>query len=184
MTEERARNLTKRLTASIIAILILTTALTVTTFILVSTMISQTGNIFSTGNVAINLNDGKPIITADDALFEPGATFERPFTIHNLGSCDVWYKFYFENADGELASHIYVEIKDGDKLLASGKLNEITYASSRAIDNTLAAGEKKNLVISFHLEEATGNDMQEELLSFDFSVKAVQAKNNPDKNFD
>ena len=75
MTEERARNLTKRLTASIIAILILTAALTVTTFILVSTMISQTGNIFSTGNVAINLNDGKPIITADDALFEPGATF-------------------------------------------------------------------------------------------------------------
>ena len=56
--------------------------------------------------------------------------------------------------------------------------------STRATDNTLAAGEKKSLTICFHLEEDTGNDMQEELLSFDFSVKAVQAKNNPDKNFD
>ena len=184
MTEERAKNLTKRITASIIAILLLTAALSVTTFILVVSMISTDGHIFSTGNVAINLNDGKPVISGDDALFEPGATFERPFTIENLSSCDVWYKFYFENADSELASHIEVSIKDGDKLLANGKLNELTYASSRAIDNTLAAGEKKSLTICFHLEEDTGNDMQEELLSFDFSVKAVQAKNNPDRNFD
>lgn len=184
MTEERAKNLTKRIAASIIAILLLTAALSVTTFILVFSMISTDGHIFSTGNVAINLNEGKPVISSDDALFEPGATFERPFTVENTGSCDVWYKFYFENIGSELANHIEVTIKDGDTILAKGKMNDLTYASSRAIDNTLAAGEKKSLTICFHLEEDTGNDMQEVLLSFDFSVKAVQAKNNQDKIFD
>ena len=99
MTEERAKNLTKKITASIIAILLLTAALSVTTFVHVVSMISTDGHIFSAGNVAINLNDGKPVISGDDALFEPGATFERPFTIENRSSCDVCYKFYFENVD-------------------------------------------------------------------------------------
>lgn len=46
MTEERAKNLTKKITASIIAILLLTAALSVTTFVLVVSMISTDGHIF------------------------------------------------------------------------------------------------------------------------------------------
>lgn len=64
MTEQAAKGVIRRLTVSIVAIVLLTAALTVTTFILVVSTVSTSGHPFSTGSVTLNLNDGKPIVSA------------------------------------------------------------------------------------------------------------------------
>ena len=52
----------KKLTAGIIILIILSIALCITTFALVYSTISVENNIFKTGSIQINLNDGKPVI--------------------------------------------------------------------------------------------------------------------------
>ena len=77
-----------------------------------------------------------------------------------------------------------VEIREGDVLLASGRMSEMNEKNSVACPENLEVGERKELTIRFLFDEESGNDAQGSLLSFDFSAKAVQTKNNPDKKFD
>ena len=81
MTEQAAKGVIRRLTVSIVAIVLLTAALTVTTFILVVSTVSTSGHPFSTGSVTLNLNDGKPIVSAGECTFAPGQSMERSFTV-------------------------------------------------------------------------------------------------------
>ena len=185
MTEKGAQNIAKRLTTSIIAIILLTAALSVTTFVLVATTFSADGKFtYSAGNVRINLNDGKAVISDYSGSFAPGTKIERSFTIENLSSCDVWYKFYFANVSDAFAESINVEINDGATTLVKGKMAELTEENTEAVEKSLAAGEKKTLTIVFVFDEtAGGNSPNGRVLAFDFSAKAVQVKNNPDKKF-
>ena len=52
----------KKLTGSIIAVIVLAICLCITTFALVWATVSVDNNLFHTGTVKINLNDGKPVI--------------------------------------------------------------------------------------------------------------------------
>ncbi len=184
MTEQKAKNLVRRLTASIVAIILLTAALSVTTFVLIYTSLSEEGSLFfTTGNVRLNLNDGKPVITDSECLFAPGSQVEKQFTVENLSTCAVWYKFYFTNISGSIADDISIEIRDGDNVLMQGKMSELTEKNTAAADKALDVGEKKTLTIIFRFDEDAGNDKQGLLLSFDINAKAVQTKNNPDKKF-
>lgn len=184
MMEQSARSIARRLTASIVMILLLTAALSVTTFLLVETHLSSEGSLlFRAGEVRLNLNDGQPVITESDCLFAPGTNVEKPFTIENGSTCAVWYKFYFTNTDGVLAEDITVEIRDGDTVLVAGKMAELTEAASGAVATCLDVGEKKTLTMVFRFDETADNDRQGLYLRFDFSAKAVQVKNNPDKKF-
>lgn len=186
MTERQAKSIAHRLTASIIAVILLTAALSVTTFILVSnTLTTEGAALFRTaGDVRLNLNDGKPVITGSDRLFAPGTEVERQFTVENTGSCAVWYKFYFREISGTTAQDIAVEIRDGDRVLASGRMSEMTEENTQALDTALEVGERRTLTLVFRLDENAGNDAQGQLLCFDFSARAVQCRNNPDKKFD
>ena len=108
---------------------------------------------------------------------------ERSFTVENLSTCAVWYKIYFSNVSGEMADAVDVEIRDGDKVLASGKLNDLTEENTAAYEDALDIDGKKTLTVRFHFDENAGDALQNALLSFDFSARATQVPNNPDKKF-
>lgn len=184
MTGQTEKNLAWRFAASILMILLLTAALSVTTFVLVLSTISTDGHLFGTGSVRLNLNDGKPVITEEDCILQPGSVYEKEFTVENLSTCDVWVKFYFTNVSGSLAQAITVEIADGDTVLARGKLSEMTEENTAACPESLTLGDRKTLTIRFRFAENAGNELQGVLLRFDFNAKAVQTKNNPEKTFD
>ena len=52
----------RKLTGSIVAVVVLAVCLCVTTFALAWATVSVDNNLFHTGTVKINLNDGKPVI--------------------------------------------------------------------------------------------------------------------------
>lgn len=177
-------NLSRKLAAGISILIILSICLCITTFALVFSILSVEGNIFSTGVVKINLNDGAPVIEENDFTFEPGATVVKEFFVENDSTCDVYYKIYFDNVDGELADVLEIAIYDGNEVLWVGKATTLTRSSVMAADKVLTMGEKRVLKVSFHYPEAAGNSTQNQVLRFDFCASAVQAANNPNKVFE
>ncbi len=175
----------KQLARGIAAIIILSACLVVTTAALVFATVRVNENFFHTGKIELDLNGGKPVITeADGYLFEPGMTVVRPFYVKNVGTGDAWYKLYFENVSGGLADILDITILDGSTVLYSGTANELSEANVEIAEGVLLVGERKDLTITFHYPESGGNAGQGEDLLFDFCAKAVQTKNNPDKNFE
>ena len=174
----------KKLTGSIAAIAILSVCLFVTTFALIYSSVVVDDNIFGTGEVKINLNDGNPIIREDEFMFAPGMTVQKDFFLENLGSTDVYYRLYFDNVSGELSEFLDITIKDGDKILYSGKADELSEENAVAAREILKPNERRNLTVTFYYPENCGNGGQSSYLSFDLKAEAVQAKNNPDRLFD
>lgn len=175
----------KKLTGSIISVVILAICLCITTFALVWATVSVDNNLFHTGSVKINLNDGKPVIEEHEFLFEPGMTVKKDFFIENNSTWDVYYKLYFTNVEGGLADVLQITIKDGDNTLYSGTVAELTKENvTAASDDILKIGQRKTLTVYFHYPEERGNDTQNLTLSFDLCADAVQTKNNPNRLFD
>ncbi len=179
----KSSNVEKRLGGSILAIVLLSICLIITTSALTYSMVSIEDNIFNIGTVDIDLNGGKEIISDPTLYFESGMTLKKNFYIRNDSTCDVYYKIYFQNIGGSLAGYMNVKICDGEKVLYQGMLSQLTRDSVLAADDVLAVGEKRELQIYFHLPENVGNKAQGLLLSFDIAADAVQAANNPQKNF-
>ncbi len=177
-------NAAKKLTVSIVLVILLAVCLAITTFAIVYSMVSVESNLFTTGVLQINLNDGKTVIHQGDHLLEPGATVKKDFFIENQSTCRVYYKLYFQNVSGGLADVLTVKICDGDTVLAQGTPNQLLRDNVATVDTALDIGEKKDLQIYFCFPADVGNSAQDQLLSFDFAADAVQAKNNPNKNFD
>lgn len=173
----------KKLTAGVVTIIILAFCLCLTTFALVWATVSVEDNLFRTGKVAINLNDGKPVIKEDEFLFEPGMTVVKDFFIENNSTHDVYYRLYFDNITGGLADVLRVQIKDGGKVLLEGTPNALVKQNVSAAEDVLKLKERKTLAIVFHFPKESGNDAQNLTLAFDFCAEAVQTKNNPDKSF-
>lgn len=174
----------KKLTASVVAIVLLAICLCITTFALLYSMVAVENNLFETGEVKINLNDGKPVIEEHEFLFEPGMTVEKDFTIENESTCDVYYRLYLENLEGGLADVLDISIRDQERVLYSGKAADLTREQSSAMQDALKLHEKRELTISFHFPEETGNSGQDLYLSFDLKADTVQTKNNPDRLFE
>ncbi len=173
----------KRLTASVFIIALLSICLCITTAALALSAVSVENNVFTTAKVKINLNDEKPVIKEGEFLFEPGMTVKKDFFIQNLSTCEVYYKLYFKNVSGDLASLLNIKICDGDKTLFSGNAQSLSRAEVSAADDILAINEKRDLQIYFHLPKDAGNEAQSKFLTFDFAADAVQVKNNADKVF-
>ena len=174
----------RKLSAGILLIVALVGCLCITTFAALFLSVNVGGNTFETGGVGINLNDGNPVIEADEFLFEPGMTVEKDFFVENTGSDDVYYKLYFKEVLGDLAENLEISITDGEKVLLSGKINELTEEAVDAVDDILAIGERRDLKMIFHFPEDSKKDFQSNDLSFVFYAKSVQAKNNTEKVFD
>ena len=173
----------RKLTGGIITIIILSICLCITTFALIWSTVSQENNFFHTGNVKINLNDGKPIIEEHEFIFEPGMTVKKEFFIENQSTWDVYFKLYFDNADGGLADVLLITVKDGDKTLYSGTANELNRTAVQAADDTLKIGERRKLNVYFYYPDSSGNETQNKYLTFDLCADTVQTKNNPNKLF-
>ncbi len=174
----------KKLTSGIITVIILSICLCITSFALIYASVSVENNIFATGKVKINLNNGKPIITENEFIFEPGMTVEKEFFIENLSSDSIYYKVYFMNVRGGLSDVLTVTVKDKDTVLFEGTAAEFTKAGVTSPDEPLEIGERKAFTVTFHYPEESGNDTQNLSLSFDLAADAVQTKNNPNKLFD
>lgn len=174
----------KKLAASFITVVILSICLCVTTGALVWTSVTLENNLFHTGAVKVNLNDGKPIIQEHELLFAPGMTVQEEFFLENLSTVDVYYKLYLDDIEGGLAEVLEISIKDGDKTLFEGQINEMTRENVDVADDVLKLNERRNLTAYFYFPEDAGNVVQNQRLAFTLKVDAVQTKNNPDKVFD
>ncbi len=174
----------KRLTVSMAIIFLLCICLCITSSALVYSVVSVENNLFVTGTVNINLNDGQPVIEENEFLFEPGMTVVKEFFVENESSCDVYYKLYFQNVNGDLADVLQVSVRDGEQVLFSGTARTMSRQSMKAAEDALRIGERRQLQIWFHFPEAAGNSAQNAWLTFDFAADAVQTKNNTDRTFD
>lgn len=184
MSNKKENHTSRKLTASVVAVIILSICLCITTYALVMVSVSVRDNYFKTGSIEINLNNGKPVIEEHEFLFEPGMTVTKDFFIQNESTWDVYYKIYFDDVKGGLATVLQITISDGDKVLFEGTAAELSETNVGAADDTLRLGEIRNLTISFHYPESAGNVTQDMSLTFKLCADAVQTKNNPDKLFD
>lgn len=174
----------KKLTRAIILAVFLAICLCITTYALVMAHVSVKENRFQTGSVDINLNDGKPVIEEHEFLFEPGMTVIKDFFIQNESTCEVYYKLYFDKVAGGLANVLEITIQKGDKILYRGTAASLSLAKVAAADDVLGVGERRELTILFHYPEGADNSGQGHELTFDLCAKAVQTRNNEDKEFE
>lgn len=181
---EKTDKTTVKIKKSIAAVVILFICLAATTFALIYSMVKVEDNVFQTGEVEIDLNDGQPVIEDHMFLFEPGMTVEKYFFVENKGTCDIYYRLYFDNVKGKLADVLDVTVKDGQAVLFSGKASELTKNEAAKDTTPLMTGERRNLTILFHYPEAAGNSTQGEWLSFELVADATQTRNNPDMIFE
>ncbi len=174
----------KKLTSSVVTVIVLAVCLCITTFALVWATVSVENNLFHTGTVKINLNDGKPVIEEHEFLFEPGMTVKKDFFIENQSTWDVYYKLYFIDVEGGLADVLEVTVKDGEKVLYKGKANALTKENVGAANDILKLNERRELTVFFHFPEEARNQTQALWLTFSMQADAVQTKNNPNRLFD
>ena len=178
-------NKTKKLSVSLTVLILLIVGLCTTSFALANRVIKVENNSFQTGGIDIDLNNGEPVITAGEFLFEPGMTVEKPFYIQNNGTWDVYYKLYFAQIDGDLGDILDVTIlNEEDVTLIAGKLSALTKGNVSALEDVLEVHERKDLTIRFHFPEQAGNAVQSGALTFEFSAIAVQTKANSGKEFE
>ena len=174
----------KKLKVSLIVLIILMSLLTILSFSLVYSIVSVDSNIFKTGQVSINLNNGKPVIDEEGYFFNPGKdVLNEEFFLENNSSCDVYYRLYFDNLEGALADILIVNIYNGEQVLYSGRVSDLTQDNVLAADDVLKIGEKRILRITFEFPKGNGTINGEPILKFDLCADAVQTKNNPDKLF-
>lgn len=178
----------KKLRSSIAIAVLLALMLGITTYALFASIVQVEDNRFTTGTVKLNLNDGEPVITAEEYLFEPGMRVEKPFFIENEGSADAYYKLYVQDVEGGLADVIHVKVCEqdsaGEKVLYTGSLSAFTRGSAEIRDGVLAAGERKELTILFTFPESAGNKAQNQQLQFSLGAVATQTRNNPEHSFE
>ncbi len=173
----------RKLTAGIIAIIVLSVCLCITTFALIYASVTIDENLFHTGTVKINLNDYKPVIEESDFLFEPGMTVKKDFFVKNESTEDVYYRIYFDEVSGGLRDILEITIKDGETVLWQGTANELTRDKVAAAQNELAKNARRDLQISFYYPPDSGNEGQGLDLEFELCAEATQTKNNDERKF-
>ena len=174
----------RRLAMSIMAVIVLTVCLCITTYALVMVSVGMSGNYFHTGTIAINLNDGEPVIDERELLFCPGMSIEREFFIKNDSTWDVYYRIYFDETEGGLSDVLRITVKSGSYVLFEGTAKELSRQNVRAGDDELRPGEKRNLKVIFEYPEEATNETQDMSLTFKLCADAVQTKNNPYRSFE
>lgn len=174
-------HINKKLQINVITLILLCLGLCITSFAISYTWIKIENNYFHTGEIKINLNDGKPIISENDHLFEPGMTVEKNFFIKNSGIEPIYYKLNFKGVSGELSEAIVVTILDKNHIeLVSGKIYE--FETDKELIGSLSGNEKQDLIARFHFPKSEGNKYKGKSLQFEMSAIAVQTKNNDKDN--
>ena len=176
-------------TATAAAVILLAAGFLMTSFALIRVSQEVKENEFQTGTVKLNINDGLPVIDADDLeeefrRLEPGMQVRKTFFVENLSSGPVYYRVYLDKVEGTLAEILDIRIQDGETVLCCGKARELT-RSAVLEKGELGTGEnaRKELTIWFIYPKEAGNETQDRSMTFELCADAVQMKNNPDRRF-
>ncbi len=181
---KRNKQTISRLIRGSVFVVFLVVAFTITTYALVHHEVMVEENQFQTGVISIDMNEGAPLITKGEFLFRPGMTVEKEVCLENNSTCDVYYKLYFSDIIGELADIVTITIKNGEEVIYSGLLTEMTREKVEAADDVLKMGEVRYFTVLLHFSSEADNSMQAGTLSFTMNADAVQTRNNLDKQFD
>ena len=173
----------KRRWTGIFYIFLLVAAFGITSFALMYQKVMVEENLFATGRVDICLNNDQPVFD-EEILFEPGMRVAKEFTLCNDSTCEVYFRLWFSEIEGAFAEELEDCVTDCGSILFEGKFSEMSGIKSEGADGTLAVGEQRVLVITFHVTEDCENSMQGQTLLFDLNAEAVQAVNNPDGVFE
>jgi hypothetical protein len=196
-----------KLRRSIIAVLLLILAWVLVTYAVATSEVDSDVNHAHTGKVDItlvdkagNANEKATLFDGSDTHFEPGATEVRQLWVRNDGTAAAWFKLYFTDVVGNLATVCDVTVTDlgpvdkagegvtGDttaeaKVLFSGKASELTLDSQSVTAGLLDGSQTRLIEIKLHYPESAGNAGQGQSLSFAIGATAVQAKNNENADF-
>jgi len=179
-------NTFRKLKLSLATIIILCICLMVTSFalgILASKYLRD--NQFTTGDLDIEIIQKNSINIVDS--IEPGMTINKRFTIKNNSEIPVYYKVYFENVDGDLKDSIEVKLIENTtgEVLYDGLAKDFvqTNPEVKSGEKILEQGSEE-MTLKFYLPEISKNKCLGDELLFDITATAVQAKNNPNKEFE
>ena len=125
-------------------------------FAVVSSAVLTTSRFWESENVQIWLNDEEPIISGEGIFFEPGMNYTKDFELRNDGKTILSYRLYFDNVDGGLADVVEVTIRDGEKVLYQGTINELNKYDTRNAEEGIRPRETKVLTISFDYPKYAG----------------------------
>lgn len=168
----------RRWMGSAVVTVLLALGLVVTTLAIALSVAERPDNIFSTGKIWLNLNNRNPVITEGEYLFEPGMTVNKTFFLENEGA-ECWYRLYFNNVSGSLASVLDVTVSDGETVLFTGKMSDLTQSSADwlgILPAVGATGSYRTLTITFHFPEDAGNAAQGGTLQFDLCADGTQVQ--------
>lgn len=177
----------KRLSISVAALVTLCLSLCICSFAIGYTFMTVENNMFNTGVIDIELSDSDFILAdgSSEFLFEPGMTVVKTFSIENRSADPdgIYYKLYFKDITGMLAETIDVTILDSTgATVLSGKLANLT-RDKVTMSGSMGMGQTMNFTAEFHYPTSSGNEGQGTETTFVLCAEAVQAKNNPSKQF-
>lgn len=142
-------------------------------------------NRFEMGSIAVDLNEGQPILPDEGVHLEPGRTVVEDFTVSNVGSAECYYRLHIANLQGALAPALHVTIvrpADGATLY-SGSAIDLERGDLCQSPTPLAPGATDTLTMQVKMSEGSGNESQGTDVTFDVALDAVQARNNTGREF-
>lgn len=178
----QSQNTKRKVYGSIFIVLVLSVMLALTTVALFASVLTSEDNFFETAQVKIDVNDGQVLFDGNMHI-EPGMTLKEDLVIKNLSTVDVYYRLYLENVDGALKDALIFKIYDGEELLYSASAADFSEQNPFVGQEILQPDQTKTLSLCVRMKETAGNMYQQQSIQFDLSANAVQAKNNPDKEF-
>lgn len=178
----------KKFFRSMAILVLLIVGLTITTMALMRETLQLHDHTFETGRMKINLNNGQKLqfrdVNGNDiAYFEPGMTVVSNFFVRNEGTNDMYYRFYFDQVEGELAEVVRVTILDGNEIIFEGDMRNMDRKHSSAVDDVLEINESKTLTIMFTVDPDSGNQYMSKYLAFALNAEGTQVRNNPNREF-
>ena len=172
----------RRLFLGIFLTVLLVLMLGITSLALIYQKVTVEENLFQTGTVSIISLNEEPVFDLEKV--EPGMVLKEDFILRNDSTCDVHYRLYFTNVDGEMAEIIQVEVFDADTAIHEGIMADMNGQKSEGANGILREGEQRAMTIVLKVLEDCENLMQGQALTFDLNADAVQVVNNPDGLFE
>jgi len=174
----------KKIYLNMASIITLFSLLAVITYALFYFTLTIEDNFFETGFVKINFNNGERVFDENDLALAPGDSIKKPMTIKNIGTGSIYYRIFLENVDGNLKDAIVFNIYDEGVLVKTVVTADFTFDNAFVSDVSLDVDEQKDYMVEAVMSSDAGNNYRDNYITFDFIARAVQSKNNPDKEFE
>ena len=177
-------NIKKKIFLNLACVILLFAMLAGATYALLFYTVAVEDNLFETGTVRIDLNNGEKVFNGSEMNIAPGGAVSKPMVLKNLSSGPVWYRLYIENVSGPLADALMFHIYDENGvLLKSAAAKDFTSENALVSGELLDVDAEVTLRIEAAMNDCAGNEYEDRFIIFDIIAKAVQSKNNPDKEF-